>query len=74
MGKINLKNVPLLKGQKLPKNPSYFFIKGSMTDVEQYKEKVSRVSIVKFILSEIEKLVKSRDSTLFGKKTQSGSQ
>lgn len=74
MGKINLKNVPLLKGQKLPKNPSYFFIKGSMTDFEQYKEKVSRVSIVKFILSEIEKLVKSRDSTLFGKKTQSGSQ
>lgn len=37
VGKINLKNIPAMKGQKLPKNPSYFFIKGSIEDFSEYK-------------------------------------
>jgi hypothetical protein len=32
VGKINLKKIPAMKGQKLPKNPSYFFVKGTITD------------------------------------------
>jgi hypothetical protein len=42
-----------MKGQKLPKNPTYFFIKGSIQDFSEYKEKISRISISKYILTEI---------------------
>ena len=55
-----------MKGQKLPKNPTYFFIKGSIQDFSEYKEKISRISISKYILTEVEKLIKSRDAKLFG--------
>jgi hypothetical protein len=30
VGKISLNNIPAMKGQKMPKNPSYFFVKGSI--------------------------------------------
>lgn len=73
VGKINLKSIPAMKGQKLPKNPVYFFVKGSIQDFVEYKEKISRISIAKFVLSEVEKLVKSRDAKLFGGKKGSES-
>lgn len=37
VGKINLKSIPAMKGQKLPNNPSYFFVKGSIEDFSEYK-------------------------------------
>jgi hypothetical protein len=37
VGKIHLKKIPAMKGQKLPKNPSYFLIKGEITNFVEFK-------------------------------------
>lgn len=58
MGKINLKKIPAMKGQKLPKNPSYFFIKGAISDFVEYKNEVTRSSIVVFVLGQIKQTVR----------------
>lgn len=49
-----------MKGQKMPKNPSYFFVKGSIENFSEFKDQPSRTFITKFVLSEIQKLVKER--------------
>lgn len=48
--KLNVETQPMLKQAVAKKNPNYFLVKGDIKDYVEYNQKISRISVSKFIL------------------------
>lgn len=65
IGKVDAK---FLKGMQIPSNPTYLFLRSDniQENVEFAEKKLTKTSLAKFCLEEVEKAVKKRHKTLFG--------
>lgn len=68
MCKIGKVDAKFLKGMQIPNNPTYLFLRSDKLEenTEFAEKKISKVSLAKFCLEQVEKAVKKRHKALFG--------